>query len=187
MQRSKKWLLQLGGAIAGVSMLLSASVGRAADEVVFRYGIFRQRLSVIELTNFAEKGEMSPVVERYLKRTNSNPEEVRRILNKPIAMSRGTLNTALKNPLGNMVLDELGGIIRTPDNTDNREALRIALLQSAQKNNQLTILSMIQNYPTDEIHLDVKQAIRTYERVSKIQKPVQNILEKIGPLRDLLK
>jgi len=127
------------------------------------------------------------VVERYLNRTNSNPEEIRELLNRPVNIERRLLDRGLNNVAGNMLLDELGKMIQTPDDEGNREALRTALLESTSGDNQLTILEVIQNYPTEEIHLDVKRAIRTYDRIAKYQGSVQEALQKAGSLRQILK
>jgi len=184
-----KGILQITSvwAIAAASLLTISSQAQAAEEIVFRYGILRQRLSVVELTKFAETGEQSPVLERYLRRTNSNPEEVRQVLNQSVDVSKGTLDTGLNNVVGNLLLDELGKMIQTPNDEGNRDALKAALVNSAEKDNKLTILEVIQNYPTDEIHLDVKRAIKTYNRLAEYQKPVQTILERVGPVRNILK
>lgn len=173
-------------AIGTLSILAIAPEANAAQEIVFRYGILRQRLSVVELTKFAQTGEISPVLERYLQRTNSKPEEVREVLNRPVAVSQSTLDKGLNNPVANLLLDELGKMIQTPNDEGNREALRTALITSTEKDSQLSILEVIQNYPTDEIHLDVMRAIKTYNRISKYQKPVQEALDKAGPLREIL-
>ena len=175
------------GAIAAASLLAVMPGAEAANEIVFRYGILRQRLSVIELAKFAETGEQSPVLERYLRRTNSNPEEVRQVLNQSVNVGHTTLDKGLNNIAANLLLDELGKIIQTPDDQGNQEALRSALLASTAQDNQLTILEVVQNYPADEIHLDVKRAIRTYNQIAKYQKPLQDALQKAGPLRQILK
>ncbi len=174
-------------AIAVAGILATAPAGKAADEIVFRYGILRQRLSVAELTKFAQTGETSPVVERYLNQTNSNPEEIRAVLNRTVNVERHLLDRGLNNVAGNMLLDELGKIIQTPDDKGNREALRTALLESTAGDNQLTLLEVVQNYPTDEIHLDVKRAIRTYDRVARYQGSLQNAIQRAEPLRQILK
>jgi len=188
MSRFHSWVLGTASvAIAAFSLLGSTATAQAADEVKFRYGILRFGLSVKELTDFATTGEQSPVVERYLTRTNSNPAEVRQILNYPVAIETGLLDKALNNPAANLLLDELDQIIQTPDNSNNREALRQAMLTSTKTDNQLTLLEVIQNYPRDEIHLDVKRAVKTYENIAKYQDSIGEALKKAGSLRDALK
>jgi hypothetical protein len=174
-------------AIAASGVLLFAPVTPAAEEVVFHYGIFRQRLAVSELTDFAETGETSRVLKRYLKRANSDPEAVRQALIRPIDVDHEVLDRALNNPAGDRLLDELGKIVQTPDDEDNREALRTALDKATANDNRLTLLEVIQNYPTDEIHLDVKRAIRTYNRVAEYQGPLQQALEGAETLRRILR
>ncbi len=187
--RGFKQVIQWVGlsAIASATVMALSPQAQAADEIVFRYGILRQRLSVVELTKFAQTGEKSPVLERYLERANSNPEEVRQVLNKPLDISHDTLDKALNTVVGDLLLDELGKMIQTPDDSGNREALKSALLASAEKDNQVTILELIQNYPTDEIHLDVKRALKTYNNLAKYQQPLQDALKNSGALRDILK
>jgi hypothetical protein len=180
----------VSAAIATVtSFLLLVPAGQAANEVVFRYGILRRRLAVVELANFAKTGEESRVLKKYLQMTNSDAESIRQVLNRPVDIDRSTLNTALNNPVANLVLDELGQIIQTPSNDikENQTALRESLLTSAAKDNQFTLMEVIQNYPSDEIHLDVKRAIKTYNTVSKFQKPVEGALGQINQVRQILK
>ncbi|UBF24086.1 alpha/beta hydrolase [Kovacikia minuta CCNUW1] len=174
-------------AIASSSVLLVAPAAPAAEEVVFRYGIFRQRLAVSELTDFAETGEISPVLQRYLKRANSDPESVRETLTRPIEINHNVLDNALNNPGGDRMLDELGKMIQTPNDENNREALRTALIKATENDNRLTLLEVIQNYPTDEIHLDVKRAIKTYNRLAEYQGPIQQALDGAESLRRILK
>jgi hypothetical protein len=176
----------VGVAIASVILLMQIPAAEAAEKVVVRYGILRQSLSVAELTNFAEKGETSRKVERYLEMTKSDPTEIRQILTKPIDISNSTVSTALNNPLGDRMLDELGRMIQTPDNKGNRDALRTAMIQSTAKDNKVSILEIIQNYPADEIHLDAKRIIKTYNTLAKFQKPIEGVLNNMGPIRDLL-
>lgn len=176
----------VGVAIASAILLMHTPAAEAAEKVVVRYGILRQSLSVAELTDFAEKGEMSRKVERYLDMTKSDPAEIRQILTKPIDISSSTVSTALNNPLGDRMLDELGRMIQTPENEGNRDALRTAVIQSTAKDNKASILEIIQNYPADEIHLDAKRIIKTYNTLAKFQKPVEGILNNLGPIRELL-
>lgn len=188
MQSLKLWLQQVGiGAIAVASIFAIMPSSQAADEIVFRYGILRQRLAVSELTKFAETGEESPVLARYLRRANAQPAEVRRILSQPLTIDRNTLDRGLNNVAGDFLINELSAIVKTPNDEDNQEALRNALLGSTVGDNKVTLLEVLQNYPNSEVHIDVKQAIRTYDRIAKYQQPIQNILQRVGPLRDILK
>jgi hypothetical protein len=187
MLRSKPSLTQaISLTIATISVLLLAPKTQAAEEVVFRYGIFRQRLAVPELTNFAETGETSRVLSRYLKKANGDPESIRHVLTQPIDINRNLLDRALNNPAADQLLDELGKMIQTPNDNGNREALRTALLRSAEQDNQVTLLEVIQNYPTDEIHLDVKRAIKTYNQLAEYQEPLRQVIDKASEVRRIL-
>jgi hypothetical protein len=188
--RARRWLNGMVGAIAmATGFFLLVPPGQAADEIVFRYGILRQRLAVAELTNFAKTGEESRVLKKYLQMTNSDAQSIRQILNQPVDINHNTLSTAMNNPVANLLLDELGHMIQKPSNNirENREALRESMLTSASKDNQFTLLEVIQNYPGEEIHLDVKRAIKTYNTISKFQKPAEGTLGQINQVRQILK
>jgi Alpha/beta hydrolase of unknown function (DUF1400) len=187
MQRFMTLFFPFSAALAGISLLFSAAVGQAAEKVVFRYGIIRQSLAVSELTDFAQGKETSPAVDRYLARANADPAEVRRTLNKPLPVSKTTLQTLLNNPAGERMLDELGRMIQTSDDRGNREALQAALVRSAEVDNTVTILETIQNYPADEVHLDVKRMVKTYNNLDKLTRSAQEVLNQVGPIQELLK
>jgi Alpha/beta hydrolase of unknown function (DUF1400) len=187
MQRFTQLVGRCSAALIGVSILCASSAAYAADKVVIRYGIVRQSLAVSELTDFAQRGEISPVLQRYLDRANADPAEMRRTLNKPIPVSGSTLKSLLSNQAGERMLDELGKMIQTPDDQGNREALQAALVKSAEADNNVTILETIQNYPSDEVHLDVKRMIRTYNTLDKTLRSSQGVLNQIEPLRELLR
>jgi Alpha/beta hydrolase of unknown function (DUF1400) len=54
-------------ATAGVLLYTNGTI--AAERIVFTYGVFRQSLSVDELTNFAQTGETSASIRYYLNQT----------------------------------------------------------------------------------------------------------------------
>jgi hypothetical protein len=176
----------LGIALITSSVLLLATPTLAAEEIVFEYGILHQRLAVSELTTFAETGETSRGLAEYFRLTKSNPESIRQTLNQPLALNSNLLDYALNNPVGERLLDELGKTIQTPNGEGNREALQTALLESTARDQSLTLLEMLQHYPTDEIHLDVERAIQTYNRLAEYQKPFRKALETMESLRQSL-
>jgi hypothetical protein len=109
------------------SLLLLAAPAHAAEEIVFQYGILHQRLSVSELTTFAQTGETSRGLAEYFRWTKSNPESIRQTLNQPIDLSFNLLNHALNNPVGERLLDELSKTIQTQNEQGNREVLQVVL------------------------------------------------------------
>lgn len=160
--------------VVGVGTLITGQAAIAADTIVFRYGAFSEEISVPELAEFARTGQQSRTVRYYLKRTNQQPETVRSALNREIPVRVTTLDTVLRSPIGDYVLDRLSRTIETPVNAANKEALRGALVKSA-GDSRISLIEMFQNYPTQQVYLDGRELINTYTEVSRLAQQVENL------------
>jgi len=58
------------------------------------------------------------------------------------------LDRILNSPIGNVVLDEISQVIHTASRRPDRQALRSALVLSASRDREITLIETIQNYPT---------------------------------------
>ncbi len=150
----------------------------AADRVVFKYKILRESVSVAELTTFAETGQASTDLQTYFRLSGQKPETVRQTLTKPMRVNPVLLDRVLNSPLGNTVLDPLGQAIQTPKGGAERQALRGAMAVSA-SDGQLTILEILQNYPTQEVIVDGDRIEGAYRRLNEFVDRLRNPLEGI--------
>lgn len=144
----------VSGLAASLGILLFSTSATAAEQVVLKYRILRQSVSVSELTTFAQTGELSPTLQSYLKMARRNPEQVRQILTRQVKVDPILLERALNSQIGEAILDQVGQVIHTPDEQANREALRSALVISAQGDGKITLIEALKNYPTSSVHLD---------------------------------
>lgn len=157
-----------------LSTALVGKSAQAAERIVFRYGSFSDTIGVQELTEFAETGRASSSISYYLRRANQNPETVRAALNRQIPIRVTTLNRVLDSPLGDVALNSLSRTIQTPVNAANQQALRGALLISA-SDNRVSLLEVVHNYPTRELHINGRELVSTYTQISQIARQIQNI------------
>lgn len=164
----------------GVSTLLSATSGQAAEKVVLKYGPFRESISVAELTELAETGQPSPALKTYIRFTNKEPEEIQKILNKEIKADPVMLDRMLNSPLGGIALDKLAEAIHTPAGSADREALRAALILSASEDGKITLIEALQNYPTQEVQVEG-------EKIASAVRQLTRISSQVDKVRDLLK
>ncbi|MBF2007167.1 MAG: alpha/beta hydrolase [Chlorogloeopsis fritschii C42_A2020_084] len=164
--------------IASVSTLLFSTSTFAAQRVVFTYNIFRESVSVDELTSFAETGEASPRLNYYLNQTSQDPQTVRNILTQELNASPVVLDRVLNNPIGEFLLDRISQTIRTPSNRANRQALRSAIVLSASKDNRVSLIDILQNYPTTEVYVEGDRLAATYNQLSILIEGLQNVLGK---------
>lgn len=170
--------------LIGLSLLLAAPA-QAAETVVLRYGIFRGSIPVTDLTEFAETGEPSRQLRRYLRLADQQPEEFRQILTRTIATDSRNFDRLIDSPAGDALLNELSDYLYNTQQND-QEALKTALQTSAE-DNQISFLEVLQNYPTEAVHINVRRAIATYERFAAVQQRVDQVMDSgVGDLlRDL--
>ncbi|MDQ2096906.1 MAG: alpha/beta hydrolase [Tychonema bourrellyi B0820] len=179
----RRWRLFLA---TGAGILFYSTAAVASEKVVLKYSVIRMTLPVSELEIFAETGKMSPALEMLLGQAKKDPELVRRSLTKPVKVSQRLLDRTLNSKVGDLILDEVGQVIRTPSGNANKEALRAALVLSATSDNQITLLETIKNYPTTEVYVEGDRLVEAYgklvalsEQLGGVSEQLQDVLNKI--------
>ncbi|MEC4813201.1 MAG: alpha/beta hydrolase [Scytonema sp. PMC 1069.18] len=148
----------------------------AAERVILKYRIIRESLSVENLTTFAETGKLSNSLEAKLALARQDPKLVRKYLTDPVKVNLIILDKVLNSRVGNVILDELSEVIHTPSGKADRQALRSALILSASKDNQITLLEVIQNYPTSEVEVEGDRLESAYLQLRRLQGSLQDLL-----------
>jgi hypothetical protein len=155
----------------------------SAERVVFRYSGFERSLSVEELTHFAETGELSSNLSHYVNRTDKDPADLQRALVRPVPMRLVFLDAALNSWVGEMLLDRMGEVIRTPGDQANREALRAALILSASDDDAISLIEVIQHYPTQEVYVEGDRLVDTYYQLSRWSDRAQEFMDMVERLQ----
>ncbi|MDY6781744.1 MAG: alpha/beta hydrolase [Cyanobacteriota bacterium] len=143
-----------------IPLAIALSIGiapfpaRAAERVVLKYGLLQAPVSVADLTRLAETGEVSLALAAYLRLANRNPEELRRVLNQGVPVKGRLLESLLDSVAGQFLLDRAGEIVGSPDNAENHQALRSAIVNSALPDDRVTPLEILQNYPERDLHVN---------------------------------
>ncbi|MBE9161401.1 MULTISPECIES: alpha/beta hydrolase [Microcoleaceae] len=178
-----RWTLFLA---AGAGIVFYSSAAVAAEKVVLKYSAIRMTLPVSELEVFAGTGKMSPGLEMLLSQAKQDPEAVRRNLTRPVKVNQRFLDGTLNSKVGEIILDEVGQVIRTPSGNANREALRSALVLSATNDNEITLLEAMRNYPAAEVYVEGDRLVEAYgklvalsEQLGGVSERLQDILNKI--------
>jgi hypothetical protein len=169
-------------AVAGTGWHQGAS---AAEQVILKYNLYEATVSVDDLTALAETGEVSRSLRAHFRLSGQEPERARDILTREVSLNPRTLDQVLYSPVGNLVLDEMGESIHTPSRQADRQALRAAITLSAQDDGTLSLLEIIQNYPTQQVHVDGNNLQRTYNTLRSLQSGVETILEPIQRIWEL--
>lgn len=155
--------------------LFSNNTVFAADQVVLKYRFLRESISVKELTTFAETGEMSSSLRINLALARQDAQEVRRYLTAPVKVSPVLLDRVLNSPIGNIVLDQFSQTLSTSSGKANRQALRSALILSASSDSNITLIEIIQNYPTKEVEVNGDRLESTYNQLRRLERIIENL------------
>lgn len=119
--------------------------------LVFVFGAFRPAITVGDLTRFAETGELSRGWRNYLGFAGIDPEDFRKALTQEVAADLVSLDHLLHTLPGELLLYKVGEILQTPTGNETIEALRSAIILSLADDNRLSLLELLQNYPTSRI------------------------------------
>jgi hypothetical protein len=167
----KNLLLPLGISIfIGVCQSLSA-----AESAIIKYYVFQGSVSVSELKQLSETGELAPALAAQLKMANQKPEEFRKILNRRVAVEPVFLSKFLNNFLGESLLDYATEIVHTPDRAASRQALRGALVTSALDDKEIQLIEVLENYPTSEVHVDGNRLVDLINQIETVLKKMPRL------------
>jgi hypothetical protein len=167
----------------GVGVVFYSNTAMAAENIVLKYSIMQMKVPVVELETFAKTGQLSPALETLLGKAKQNPERFRQVMIKPVKVNQRFLDKALNSKPGEMILDEVGQVIHTPSGGADRQALRSALVLSASQDNEITLLEMIKNYPTAEVHVEGDRLVEVYGKIASLAGQLNGASEK---LQDIL-
>lgn len=156
--------------------LLTSNYVLGAQTVVVEYKIFSESIAVDELSTFARTGKLSNSLRINLALARKEPQAIRQYLITPVKVSPVFLDRVLNSRVGDIILDELSQVIHTPSRRADRQALRAALVLSAAGDEQVTLIEIIQNYPTPEVKVDGERLESAYRQLRRLQTGLENFL-----------
>ncbi|MFW9257452.1 alpha/beta hydrolase [Nostoc sp. CALU 546] len=162
--------------VGSTCLLLVSTPVFGAERVVLNYGIFRESLSVEELSTFAETGELSRSLRVNFALARQDPKAIRQYLTEPVKVNLVFLDRVLNSRIGNIILDQISQVIYTPSRRADRQALRAALVLSASQDGQVSLIEIIENYPTNEVEVDGKRLESAYRQLRRLQTNIQDLL-----------
>ena len=163
------------GLAASTGVLLFCIKAEAAERVVLKYSILRESVSVPELTALAQTGEVSSDLQAYLNMAGKSPDELRQALRQQVKVNPILLYQVLKSPVGEALLDRVAYVIHTPDEQANRQSLRSALVSSALKDSNITLIEVLENYPTPEVEVEGDRIASVYRQLKKLEERLPKI------------
>jgi predicted dienelactone hydrolase len=167
----KKGLMRslMGACLGGFGFsltLFSPPAVIAAEKVYASYGFIELTILVKDLDNYARFGRLSPALQAYAKYLKPDQlQNLREALKKRIELSSEVVSQFLYTPTGEKLLERASALVKTRSKGSSVQALRSAIILSANDPQGLTVLKMLQNYPDNGIQLDVAQGIEVFQGI----------------------
>lgn len=152
----------------GISVFLLNTNAYAAEQVILKYGNFQAPISVEELNKFAVTGETTPTLEAYFQASQQDPILARQALTEGIKANPAILNNLLSGWTGQILVSQIGEVIRPTAKPLDKEGLRSAVTASISQDGEVTLIGAIRNYPDDTVELEGERIIPVYQRLNNL-------------------
>ncbi|MEM1308598.1 MAG: alpha/beta fold hydrolase, partial [Cyanobacteria bacterium P01_H01_bin.153] len=129
--------------------------------MILSYGSLEIAVSIDSLAAFAREGQVDDNLDAYLRSASiEEREELQEILLAPVEVSPATLSRFLYSASGEVLLQYLGNLIQTDSRLNGFYALRAAVVLAAADAEGLTLLNVLQQFPTPTVRVDGLQTLR---------------------------
>ncbi|MEB3178742.1 MAG: alpha/beta hydrolase [Nostocaceae cyanobacterium] len=160
---------------------LHAPSSQAADTVVVRFGLWEDSIPVSDLRYIAEKGKVPPNLSGYARRlSRSQRSQVLAGLQTKIPIGVLAINNLLNNQIGTTILNDLASATPRKDNA-GVQALRAALILGSASPQGLSILSVIEAYPSQRLVIDLPQTFKVVGNLNTSFWQTQRFMAAIAP------
>ncbi len=163
------------GTIAGVMVSHQNAIATSKIVIDIR-GPIKASVKVKDLRLFAETGETTKTISQALGISKVNPNTVRGLMTLEVGADVANLAKVLYSNLGQNITKGVAEVVKTRHNYESDKALRSAIILAAADDNRISVLEVIEKYPTAEMHIDV----------AKINEIVEKVKDTIGNLGELL-
>ena len=160
---------------AGSALLFEGQIAIASETVIFKYSGATQSVSLEELQTFANTGETSPALEFLLDFGKQNPFIIRWILTQQFPANTKLIYDLLNTAPGEFALSQTGNVLSAKSERANVKALRGALIASASDDNLISLIELLEKYPTKEVYVDGKI-------LSQVQRDLGNFINETNKI-----
>ncbi|MEL7358549.1 MAG: alpha/beta fold hydrolase [Cyanobacteria bacterium J06560_6] len=171
----------LGG--LGLSVLLPmalATPAKAAERVTLTYGFVEISTTVEALQQYADTGVADRELDSYLNYLNSQQRsQLRQSLQRRQDIDPVQMSQFLYSAIGDNVLRSFGTVIRTEGRRDGAKGLRGALVLAAADPEGLSLLGVLDKFPTGSVRIDAQQGFRIFNAFTGLLQDTDRALNAI--------
>lgn len=176
-QNIQKWSLAGCGCLAGLTLGIDAALG--AEQVVLTYGDLSMNIPIQDLSDLAETGEPSTELGILLSLANQEPETLQGALTGSVPMNPLVLGLMLNSPPGDWMLERVGETIQSASGEGSNSALKAAI-EVAADDGQMSLLEVMQVYPSAEIVVQGDRLLETYSQLYDLFGPWWELIRDTG-------
>lgn len=173
--RAPRLLARTVGCLGGLCLSgLAAWPAAAAERVTLTYGFAEISTSLESLRAYAETGEVSRELAPYLRLlAEDQRSQFRQALQVRQDISPVQLSQFLYSSIGQNILRYAGGIIQTAGRRDGSKGLRGALVLSAADSDGLSLLGVLEEFPTGTVRIDSLRAVQAFGALTQLIEETQ--------------
>lgn len=150
--------------------LMTATPGMGAERISFFYPPFGEfSLSVDSLAIFAQKGKITDEFSFYARRVNPQQlAQLREVLQQEFNVTPTLVSQVTYSPIGEDLIDRLGGLIRTELRQNGFYAIRGALILAAASPEGLTVVNFLRHFPSPTVRLNFTEGLKLVDDLSQV-------------------
>jgi predicted dienelactone hydrolase len=160
----------------GISIpIVLAQPARSAEKIYINYGLFEFSLPTDALEEYAKTGKINNELgffANYL--TKEQLEQLRQTLITPVDLNPVAISQFFYSPQGELILKRVGQVIQTNSHQSGFYALRSALILAATKKEGLTLLNVLQIFPSDALRINSDNGLAIISELDNLFQITQN-------------
>jgi predicted dienelactone hydrolase len=161
--------------LAALWLLALPSV-RAAEQIHVYYGLLGRSLTVESLNIFAESGAVNPDLAPVVSRLQPEQQTwLRDFLNTPYQLDAVALSQFFSSSLGERLLIYAGELVQTEAGLNGFYAIRAALIQSAATPEGLSVLSILEQFPTN-VRLNTERILQQLNQIAALRQATADLV-----------
>ena len=159
--RTLSWMAGL--CLSALIPFASATSASAAERVTLTYGFVEISTTVDALQSYADTGIADRELNAYLRFLSTEQRtQFRQALQVRQDIDHVQMSQFLYSAIGDNILRVMGNIIQTQGRQDGAKGLRGALVLAAAEPEGLSLLSVLDQFPTDNVRIDSQRAFRAF-------------------------
>ena len=160
--------------LSGFSAYICPHPASAAERVTLTYGFLEISTTVTALRDYADTGAVDDELAPYLNFLNqAQRQQMRTALQAKQDIGPVEISQFLYSSIGSNILRYMGEIVQTQGRRSGAKGLRGALVLAAAEPEGLSLLGVMEKFPTNAIRVDTVRAFRAYGSFTRLIKDTE--------------